>query len=60
MVAESSRCSFFPASTALRCFRTSLWVTQWNRRTKRPWKEMDINQVSVTLRVLMLLHLTVR
>lgn len=42
VAAESSRCSFFPASTALRCFRTSLWVTQWNRRTKRPWREMGI------------------
>lgn len=55
VVAESSSCSFFPASTALRCFRTSLWATQWNRRTKMPWREMGF-QVNVTLRVLMLLH----
>lgn len=39
VVAESSGCSFFPASTPFRCFRTSLLSTQWNRRTKRPWRE---------------------
>lgn len=39
MVAESSGCSFFPESTPFRCFRTSLLSTQWNRRTKRPWRE---------------------
>jgi hypothetical protein len=40
VVAESSRCGFFPAITALRCFRTSLLNTQWNRRTKRPCKQL--------------------
>lgn len=44
VVAESSRCSFFPASTAFRCFRTSLLSTQWNRRTKRPWREGTAGQ----------------
>lgn len=36
VVADSSGCGFFPTKTPLRCFRTSLLSTQWNKRTKRP------------------------